>query len=251
MEQQPEVSPSNAPVKTSTVGSRMIDIFVSPGEVFDGMKNAQKCTANWLVPLILAIIVAIITIFVVFSQPTIQQQMIDVQHNQMQKQVQAGKMTQEQVAQAETMIPKPGSLIWNVFGVFGAIIINLIILLLIGLVLWLIGKYVLKAPLRYGTSLEITGLSSTVMILGSIISILTILVLDSLYATPSLAILVKEYNVDNSMHKLLSQMNIFTIWFVALLGLGLAKICNVPTMKGMIWTFGIFIVFTLVAVFVF
>jgi len=105
--------------------------------------------------------------------------------------------------------------------------------------------------LRYGTSLEITGLSSTVMILGSIISILTILVLDSLYATPSLAILVKEYNVDNSMHKLLSQMNIFTIWFVALLGLGLAKICNVPTMKGMIWTFGIFIVFTLVAVFVF
>ncbi len=251
MEQQPEVPPAGNIPAPSTLGSRLIDIFVSPGEVFDGMKSASKSTGNWLVPLILAILVGIITIFVVFSQPTIQQQMIDVQHNQMQKQVQAGKMTQEQMAHAESMIPKPGSLIWNIFGILGVIIGNLIIILLAALILWLIGKYALKAPLKYGTLLEITGLSYMVMVLGSIISILTILALDSLYATPSLAILIKEFDAGNSMHKLFSYMNIFYIWFVALLGLGIAKICNCTTMKGMIWTFGIFIIFSLVFAFVF
>jgi hypothetical protein len=251
MEQHSDVSPADVAVKTSTIGSRLVDIFVSPGEVFDGLRNAPKSTGNWLVPLILAIVVSIVTIFVVFSQPTIQQQMIDVQHNQMAKQVQTGKMTQEQMTQAESMIPKPGSLIWNIIGIFGAIIVTIIIILLIALVLWLIGKFVLKAPLKYGAMLEITGLSYMVMVLGSIISILTILALDSLYATPSLAIMIKEYNVENGIHKLLSQMNIFSIWFVALLGIGLAKICNVATMKGMIWTFGIFVVFILAIAFVF
>jgi hypothetical protein len=251
MEQQPEVNPSATTITPSTLGSRLIDIFVSPGEVFNGLKNAPKSTGNWLVPLILAVVVSIVTIFAVFSQPNIQQQMIDVQHNKMVKQVQTGKMTQDQMTQAESMIPKPGSLIWNIFGILGAIIVTTIILLLIALVLWLIGKFVLKAPLKYGTMLELTGLSYMVMVLGSIISILTILALDSLYATPSLAIVIKEYNVENSIHKLLSQLNIFSIWFVALLGIGLAKICNVATAKGMIWTFGIFVVLSLAMAFVF
>jgi hypothetical protein len=251
MEQQPDVSPSDTTTTPSTIGSRLIDIFVSPGEVFGDVKNAPKSTGNWLIPLILAIVVSIVTIFVVFSQPTIQQQMIDVQHNQMVKQVQTGKMTQQQMTQAESMIPKPGSLIWNIIGIFGAIIVTIIIILLVALVLWLIGKFVLKAPLKYGPMLEITGLSYMVMVLGSIISILTILALDSLYATPSLAILIKEFDVENSIHKLLSYVNVFYLWFVALLGLGLAKLCNVSTMKGMIWTFGIFIVLTLAIAFVF
>ncbi len=251
MEQQPEVNPSETAITHSTLGSRLIDIFVSPGEVFDGLKNAQKSQGNWLVPLVFAVVVSIIMIFAVFSQPTIQQQMVDVQHSKMIKQVQAGKMTQDQMAKAESMIPKPGSLIWNVIGIFGAIIVTIIILLLVALVLWLVGKFVLKAPLKYGTMLELTGLSYMVMVLGSIISILTILALDSLYATPSLAILIKEFDVENSIHKLLSYMNVFYLWFAALLGLGLAKLCNVSTMKGMIWTFGIFIVLTLAIAFVF
>jgi hypothetical protein len=251
MEQQPDVNPSETATTPSTLGSRLVDIFVSPGEVFDGLKGAQKSTGNWLVPLILGIVISIVTIFVIFSQPTIQQQMIDTQHHQMEKQVLAGKMTQEQMSQAESMIPKPGSLIWNIFGIVGATIVTAIIILLVALIVWLIGRFVFKAPVKYRLLLEMTGLSYMVMVLGSALSILTILALDSLYATPSLAIVIKEYNVDSSIHKLLSQLNIFSIWFVALLGIGLAKICTVNVMKGVIWTLGIFVVFVLAVAFVF
>ncbi len=250
MEQQPEAPVEESIPAQSSLGSRLFNVFSSPGEVFAGMKGAPKSAGNWVVPLLLGIVVAIASMFIIFSRPSIQQQMVDIQRQQFDKQIQSGKMTQEQADQAE-QYANPSSTMFKVFGAVGAAIMTLVLFLLIALLYWLIGKLAFKAPIGYGASLEAVGLSYMVMILGSVISVLTIFAFDSLYATPSLAIAVSPFDPNNGVHKFLSQINVFTLWFVALMGIGLSKMTDAAIMKAMIWVFGIFIIIALVFSFAF
>ncbi len=246
MEQQDVgTSPESTPPSLTLV-DRFVNIFAAPGEVFEWMRIAPRNHANWLVPLILAFIVSAISVLVIFGQPTLQQQMSDAQHKQFEKQVQAGKITQEQMARTEEMIPKPDSILWKVVGIIFGGAWLVVLFLLATLAVWLIGTSVFKAPLTFFTSLEIVGLSYMVMVLGSIVGTLTIMVFDSLYATPSPAIFIKDYQPDDLIHKLCTYLNFFTIWFVALLGLGLSKRGNVSVINGMIWMFGTYIILILV-----
>ncbi len=249
MEEQSAPSVSQAAPEASTLGSRLFNVFSSPGEVFAGLKGAQKSSGNWVVPVLLGIVVSVVFMLVVFGRPSIQQQMIDTQRAQFEKQIQAGKMTQEQADTAE-QFSRPGSVMFTLFGSIGAGVMTVIMVLLVALIYWLIGKFVFKAPLGYGTSLEAVGLAYMTMVLGSVISILTILALDSMYATPSLALLIGQFDVNNGLHKFLSQMNIFTIWFVVLLGISLTKLADASAAKAMIWVFGLFLVISAVFSFV-
>jgi hypothetical protein len=45
-------------------------------------------------------------------------------------------------------------------------------------------------------------------------------------------------------------VNVFTIWYLAVLSIGLGKLANVKTGKAAIWVFGLWIVWTLLTTFV-
>lgn len=161
---------------------KLMNVFSAPGELFEEVARSEKKNSNWSVPLILTIVVSVIFVLVAFSQAPIQDQMREQTEKTIQKQVSAGKMTQEQADMALTKNPaQPGSPLFMIFGSIGAAVVMVVMLFGFSLVFWLMGKWVFKASAAYGKVLEVTGLSMYITVLGSIVTLLLVVAMGSLY----------------------------------------------------------------------
>jgi hypothetical protein len=71
-----------------------------------------------------------------------------------------------------------------------------------------------------------------------------------MYASPSAALAVlSSYSPKNSMHRLLSSLNIFSIWQMVFVGIGLAKFSGKSLGTGIGVAFALWVVWVLVSVF--
>jgi hypothetical protein len=249
-QEQTTVQPS--PPKETSTFSKLMNIFVAPGEVFESIKAGPKKSGLWAIPCLLAIVISIIFVLVVFSDPAIQSQMQEITEKQVESRIAQQNLSPQQAEaarqQAASMMGGP---IGKVFGIVGAIVYTIGTLLVVSLVLLVLSKSVFKTPTTYGKTLEIVGPSlMTNFVLGSIVSMLTILAMGSIHATPGLALAISNFDPDNKLHVLLSSVNVFTIWYLAVLSIGLGKLANVKTAKAAIWVFGLWIVWTLLTTFV-
>jgi hypothetical protein len=231
------VPEENLPMSHS---DKVMNIFSAPGELFENVAKSEKQTSNWSIPFILMVIVSVVFVFIAFSQAPIQDQMRDQQEKAFQKRIESGKMTQEQVDQAMKMVPTPGSPFFMITGSVGAAFVCAFMLFGFSLVFWLTGKWVFKSAATYAKTLEVIGLSMYIFVLGSVITLLLVVAMGSLYATPSLALAVSQYDPTNTVHKLLSAISVFSFWFLFVVAVGLGKLFSVSTGKalgavGVLW----------------
>jgi hypothetical protein len=108
-----------------------------------------------------------------------------------------------------------------------------------GLILWLIGTKALKASFSYMKGVEMAGLAGMISVLDAIVRTLLILIMGNLFASPSLALLVKDFNPQNPAHSLLAAVNLMTFWVLAVRACGLARLSGVRFAKAAVWVFGI------------
>jgi hypothetical protein len=64
-------------------------------------------------------------------------------------------------------------------------------------------------------------------------------VMGNIAMSPGPVLLVHEFDPANKVHVFLSQLNVFLLWYIALLSLGLAKLCQTAFGKTAIWLFGL------------
>ena len=236
-----EATPSSEESSEMSFSDKLMNVFSAPGELFESVAKSEKKTSNCSLPLILTIIVSVIFVFVAFSQAPIQDQMKDQTEKSIQKRVADGKMTQEQADLAISKNPaQPGTPLFMIFGSVGAAIVMVAILFGFSLVFWLAGKWVFKSAAAYGKVVEVVGLSMYISVLGSIITLLLVVAMGSLYATPSLALAVSHFDPTDKVDKILAAINIFTLWFLAVISIGLGKVFSVSTGKaltviGVLW----------------
>jgi hypothetical protein len=113
------------------------------------------------------------------------------------------------------------------------------------LLFWVAAKAVMKFSGGYAKVLEVVGLASCVGILGTIITIMLMNVMNSMTATPGGGLLLGEsFDPLNKGHKLLAALNIFTLWEMGLIGLGLAKISGKSIGQGLMIAFGLWALWT-------
>jgi hypothetical protein len=232
-----EVNTNQTPSEESSEMSftdKVMNVYSAPRELFDGIAKSEKKNSNWSIPLILTMIVGIISIFVAFSQAPIQDQVREQQEKGVQKQVESGKMTQEQADKAMSIIPKPGSPLFMAISAVGVAFVTAAMLFGFALGFWLVGKWVFKAPATYGKVLEVIGLSMYILVLGSIVTLLLIVATGSIYATPSLALAVSHFDPTNKVDKLLASVNLVTFWYLAVVSVGLGKIFSVSATKALV-----------------
>lgn len=255
MEQPPPISGTPAPAEPAqppmSLAARLVNVFAVPGDVFTEVKAAPPSVANWLTPTLIACVVGIISAVIMFSQPAIVQQLREQQDKAMDEQVKAGKLTQAQADQAMTVVEKfTGPTMMKIFGSVGAVLVSFVRLFWWGLVLWLLGRFVLKAHFGYMRSVEIAGLASMISVLGAIVTLLLVVNFGKLFSTPSLALAVSDFDVKNKSHFLLGAVNVFTFWQVAIMSVGLARLAVVPWARATTVVFGFWLIWTLVLVFI-
>ncbi|HXI70681.1 MAG TPA: YIP1 family protein [Verrucomicrobiae bacterium] len=232
METAPPHPAPEATTPATSIGSRLLNVFAAPGEVFEEVKNSKPSTANWLVPTLIYVVVGVISTFVIFSQPTIIQQIHDQQEKAMDQQVKAGKLTQAQADQAMGAIDKftgPGMM--TVFGSVGAVVGSFLHIFWWAFILWLMGQWFLKIKFPFIKAVEIAGLATMILVLGAAVSVLLTVITGKLGASPSLALLVGQIDFKNKTHMLLAAANVFNFWQVVVAACGLARVTGAPFPK--------------------
>ena len=158
----------------------------------------------------------------------------------MKKAVAEGKMTQEQFDQVSERIESTGPVMFMLIG-SGFAIVSLTAMFFCGtLVVWLAAKFGMKFTGTYGKMLEVYGLASLIGLLGSIVALLLMNVFDSMHATPGCGmLLMNSFDPTSTIHRLLASINVFTMWQVAVLGVGVAKVSRSTIGKGVGIVFGL------------
>jgi hypothetical protein len=221
----------------SLVG-RLMNVYAVPGEVFDTIKPAPHAPANWLVPILLSCVIAVIHVWVMFSQPAIQQQMREQQARQFEQMVEEGKMTQQQVDDIQAKMGDSQFLIIKIAGSVGALAVCFIWPFGLSLLLWLLAKWIFKSGLTYPKTIEMVGLCTMIGVLGGIVVMLLVVVKGNMHATLSPALLMRDFDPANKLHLVLSSLNLITLWYLGVLSVGLSRLTGKSFLTPALWIFG-------------
>ncbi len=234
-----------------SITDKFVGILSSPGEVYQSIVGAEPKKVNWGMPLLLTIIIGIIFTFVVFSQPPIQDQMAEGQLKALQKRVADGKMTQEQMDAAIERNPvKAGSPMFLVFGAVGVALAGTFSLFAYSGVYFAAGKLFYKSPVTYSKVIEVVGLSFFVSAVASLMTMVIVVAMGSIYASLSPTLLISDFDPMNKTHKLLAALNVFEFWSMFVISVGLSKVWNTALGKSIGVVGGIWVVWTLMKVFI-
>lgn len=237
------VPPAAPPVPATSLGGRLMNVFAAPGDVFEELKAAPPHTTNWLVPAMLLIVVSWLSAGLIFSQASIRQQLSDLTNKAIDKQVEKGRIPSAQAEQARQTAEKMTRLSYTVGAVVGPVFGAFASPFWWGLILWLSSK-ALKGGFPYMKAVEAAGLANMILVLDVIVRTLLILMTGNLFASPSLALAVKEFDPQNTVHSLLALANVMLFWVLIVRSIGLARLSGASVGKAAVWVFGIWAAYT-------
>ena len=226
--------------------ARLVNVFAIPGEVFTGVKASRICVGNWLVPALLSAVVAVLTVLLIVSQPAFQRQIRERTEQQaklLDQQVQAGKVKQADASRALAVtraITAPPTL--RILGGLIAALVGFVRVFWWALVLWLLGRLFLKVRFGYIKALEVAGLGLMISVLGTVVTLLLMVNLPRLFATPDLALAVSDFDASRKSTLLLGTSNVFSFWLVGVLSVGLAKLAGVPFLRAAWFVFAAWLI---------
>ncbi len=247
---QPEESIS---VENVSATEAITGMFTEPGETFESISKVNKKN-YWILPLIIVIIAGVISTFLFTMDEQLTDKVFQQQKekiiSQMEESVKSGKMSREQAdvsIEQSLKFVSPKSVLFQVFGYIGTIVMPFVILFLLSLVYLVIFK-IMKTDFEYVKLLNVIGLSMIVTAIGSIVAIvLSIIVGDFTNLSPGL--ILNESMVGKGLYSFLSKLDVFTIWFFVLMAIGLSKITKIELKKSYIIVFSIWIVYVAISTF--
>ena len=210
---------------------RIIGIFVSPAETMRDI----VARPTWLLPLLIIAVVSCAS--GIFLKDAIVQQQIEA----MQKK----NMSDEQIQQALPMMEK---IMTFTVPIFGLIMPPIIYLILAGIGMF-VGNVILGGEAKYSTLFAVTCWSGIVSVLSSLINVPVMASRQSMESATSLGSFLATEENKTFLHHLLAQIDLFSIWWVALLGFGVAAAYKFSTKKAMTMVFVVWAIFALGAAF--
>ena len=249
MEEPPPVldsPPESPPPPAMSLAARLLNVFAVPGEVFTEVKASRICIGNWLVPALLSALVAVLTAILVLSQPAVQQQVHDRTERQakgLDEQVKAGKVKEADANRAVALlraVTKPDTL--KILASTAVALVGFARVFWWAFILWLLGRWFLKVRFGYPKALEVAGLGLMISILGTVVTLLLMLNLPSLFAAPNLALAVSDFDASRKSPLLLGAANVFAFWMIGVLSVGLAKLAGVPFLRAAWFVFAAWLI---------
>jgi Yip1 domain len=236
-------SPSPANGAGMSFAARIANVFATPGDVFEGVKASPVSTANWLGPALILIFVGWLGTVLIFSQQTINAQMVEMAAQSIEKQVERGKLTKEQGENAMRVTEKWATVGAKIGAAVMPVFIGFVSPFWWGLLLWLAGAKVMKGGFSFMKAVEVSGLANMIGVLGEVVRVLLVVSLGSILASPSLALMLKDADPQKPVFTVLSALNLFLLWELGVRSVGLSKLANVSFGKAAIWVYGFWVAF--------
>jgi len=115
-------------------------------------------------------------------------------------------------------------------------------------VIWFVGRVFLKAGFPFLKAVEVVGLSSMILVLGTVVTSLLMVASGDAASRPALSFLIQQFDPTNKFHSTLDALNIFYLWATVVLAMGLSKLSSVSFKEAAFWVIGYWMVLRLVFV---
>lgn len=212
--------------------SRILNIFFEPRKIFKNLKIKPR----WLIPFIIISIIGMASFY--YTYPFIMKGQI--------ARIEANERIPD--AQKEMIIERMSEMehppIWQI-GL--APVGTLIYFLLIAGILFFVGNVLLGGDSSYGRILSIYVYSSLIAIPAAIIKIPLVFMRETAEIQTSLALLLSPDMKESFIYRFFAQIDIFTIWTVILVSLGMAVMYNFTLRKSATTVFVLWLLWVLVS----
>ena len=232
---------------------KLVGVFTEPGSTFASMSRFPVKSVDWFLPLALTIIVAIISYFVIMSNPAVKLSQLETQMEAIEERlddaVESGQMTE---AQKEQQLEQTRDFMQNqqgmqaIFAVFGILIFVTIVFFLAAAVFLAGAKFGLKGEGTYKDAMAAYGLPYYILVLQVIVTVILSFTFDRYFQDTSVASLM-DADTTTIAGWALAKLDVFSIWFYAVFGIGLSKMFKSDSAgKYLAMVFGIWLFFSLI-----
>jgi len=236
------------PPEATSLMTRVTNVFTSPSELYNEVSVTPVQRSSWLTPLILSVLMALLFVVAIYFNTDLRSQIYEKQFEALKAQVEQGKIPQERYEQIVEGMKNSGPGMFIGIGGVSAVVMTLVVFFGASLFLWLASKIILKFSGKYTKVLEVFGLASFVGLFGSVFTLLLMSLFGKMTATPSPSLFFGDaFDTKNKLHVVLSSLNIFTIWQMGLVGIGLSKISNKSISTGLVIAYGLWILWIIIS----
>lgn len=236
-EKQDQSVPNEEFSKTDAVSG----VFTSPGETYETIAGRPKKN-YWLMGILICVALGFVSTFLFTRDNELTSKVMEKQKHkireQMDQKVKDGSMTKEESDKAIEQSEKftdTGGTFFKIIGYVGSIVGPFLILFILSLVYLIILK-IMKANFEFVNIMNVVGLAMVIGAIGNLLgTVLSVLKGD--LVTAGLSLVISEANVGEKVFGLISKLDIFSIWFYIVVGIGLSKIAKIETSKGVMAAF--------------
>jgi len=227
---EPELSPFD----------RFAKVLTAPQEAFSGLLNSSKKGSIIIWGLVFTIIAYTFATIVVTSSDGMKQTIKEKQNAQFEKMKEEGKMTDEDIEKAQSMMSSDGMMI--MFSIIGIAIGSPILWALFSLVYYLIARSLEKERhegLVYSTAFAAMMITSVISMIQSVVQAIGALVINNEFSFGLDQIIPTENNI---LKFLLGTVNPFTIWWIVVAAIGISVLSRVERKKAIIVCFAVYLI---------
>lgn len=252
IQQDQLTEPANQPAENISLGDAMAGVFSEPGNTFTAVKSSQKKN-YWLIPLLILIAVSIISSFLVTNDEElvseIKTQQKEAVKKRLDEQVKEGKMTQEQASQQMEQTDKMfGGTMFVVFGLIGSVFGVLVIFFLKALIYWG-GLKLFKGIAGYGDIMNVLGLTALITAIQLVVDTVLAVLTGKLMMNIGPVLLVTKETMSKEMFGLIANFDLINIWYLIIVGIGLAKVSELKSSVTIPFVFVLWIAWVLLTSF--
>ncbi len=240
------------PQEDISLGDALAGVFSEPGDTFTSVKNSTKKN-YWLVPIIIVIVISIIASLLVLRDEEltagIKEKQKKAMNEQLDKAVKDGKMTREQANQQIEQSQKfmTGSMMM-IFGLIFSVVGVIFFFFLKALAYWG-GLKMFKGVASYVDIMNVLGLAGIITAIQLVVDSVLAIVMGKIMVNIGPVLLVSEEAVGASMYTLLAHFDFINIWYLVVVGIGLAKVSNLKSGVTISFVFGLWLVWVLLTSF--
>lgn len=193
--------------------ARMIGVITSPRQTFEDIVRRP----TWLLPFVLVVVVSVVTSYLLIDL------IADAQLEQMQEQ----QMTEQQIEMASKMTRQ--------FGWMFAVVTIPLFYVIAAAVLLFTGNIVLGGTSNFRTIFSVSCWAGIISVVTSAISV-PIMLARGVFESPVSLVFLAPDDKKSFLYNFFSSIDLFALWFVVVMGIGLAAAYRWANQKGVMVT---------------
>jgi hypothetical protein len=213
------MTPMNAAPHSSSLAGRLLDMLVSPGDVFDEVLAAPPRLATWLVPTLLVALTSLVLLGATSKQGGLASGKLEAFDSAV-VQVEPGSADWQRGSAVAICVSAFAGTFWSAF------------------LLWFVGRAFLRVRFSFWKTVEVVALTGMIVALGAIVTALLIGAFGEAAGRPALSIFARHLPTTSHIYMALDTVNFFHCWTTTVLAIGLSRLSGVSFKECAFWVFG-------------